>query len=185
MVSVMIAVISTPYSETRCWAARTIQLSTLSRRSASSRSDSPIRTTVSAMRVRSVLEGSSTPSSTSLFSVFHAVAAASAISSRAISCSFTASARAMGSGWCCRLAAHLVGEVHQLAVDAVADEMVDESRRPARRVTLDHPLDDLAGVQRPLKRPIGQQLDQGLLPVLGEQGAQHPPHGRAPLRVGD
>ena len=106
IVSVMIAVISTPYCETRCWAARTIQLSTLSRRSASSRSDSPMRTTVSAMRVRNVLDGSSTPSSTSRFSVFHAVAAALAISSRAISCSLIGSARAMVAGSCCRSSAN-------------------------------------------------------------------------------
>ena len=64
------------------------------------------------------------------------------------------------------VAAHLVGEVHQLAVDTVADEVVHPARRPGRRVALDHPLDDLARVQRPLERPVGEQLQQRFLPVL-------------------
>ena len=84
-----------------------------------------------------------------------------------------------------RVAAHLVGEVHQLAVDAVADELIDEPRRPTRRVPGDHPLDGLPGVQRPLERPVAQQLDKGLLPVLGEQLGQHPADRRPPLRLGD
>ena len=60
------------------------------------------------------------------------------------------------------VAAHLVGEVHQLAVDAVADEVVHPARRPSRRVALDDPLDDVAGVERPLEGPVGQQLDAAL-----------------------
>lgn len=70
-------------------------------------------------------------------------------------------------------------------MDAIADQMVDEPRRPGRRVALDHPLDDLAGVQRPLEGPVGQQLDQRLLSVLGQQRRQHPADGRSPLRLGD
>ena len=83
------------------------------------------------------------------------------------------------------VAAHLVGEVHQLAVDTVTDEVVHEPRRPGRRVPLDHPLDDLARVERPLERAVGEQLDQRLLAALGQQGGQHAPHRRPPLRFGD
>src|SRR6202035_1270766 len=174
IVSVIIAVISTPYWPTRCSAPRTIQLSTLSRNSASSRSDSPMLTTASAMRVRSALEVSATPSSTSRLRVVQQIIG-----------ELEEETGRRPSQLVVRIAANLVGEVHQLAVDAVADEMVDESRRPGRRIALDHALDHLSGVQRPLEGPVGQQLNQSLLPVLGKQRGQHPSHRRTPLRFGD
>ena len=57
--------------------------------------------------------------------------------------------------------------------------------RPGGRVALDHALDDLAGVERPLEGPVGEQLDQRFLTVLGQQRGQHPPDRRSPLRFGD
>ena len=58
------------------------------------------------LRVRNALDGSSTPSSTRRFSVFQAVAAALVTSSRAISCSLTASARAIVASSCCKSSAN-------------------------------------------------------------------------------
>ena len=83
------------------------------------------------------------------------------------------------------IAAHLVGEVHQLAVDAVADQVVHPARRPGGRVTLDHALDDVAGIQRPLECPVGEQLEQCFLATLGQHGGQHAADRRTPLRLGD
>ena len=65
------------------------------------------------------------------------------------------------------IAAHLVGEFHELAVNTVAQQLVDEFRRPARRVAHDDALDGRTGGERPLEGAVGQQLDQRLLAVLG------------------
>ena len=47
------------------------------------------------------------------------------------------------------------------------------------------PLDDLAGVERPLEGPVGQQLDQRFLTALLQQRGEHPADRRSPLRFGD
>jgi hypothetical protein len=70
-------------------------------------------------------------------------------------------------------------------VDAVADEVVHPARRPAGRVALDHPLDDVAGVQRPLEGPVGEQLEERFLTALRQQRGQHPADRRPPLGLGD
>ena len=70
-------------------------------------------------------------------------------------------------------------------MNAIADEVVDPARRPGRRVALDDPLDDLAAVERPLERPVGQQLNERFLAPLREQGGQHPADRRSPLWFGD
>src|SRR5690349_23016155 len=51
--------------------------------------------------------------------------------------------------------------------------------------TLFRSLDDVARVQRPLKRPVGEQLQQRLLTPLGEQRGQHPADRWPPLWLGD
>ncbi|SKV47308.1 Uncharacterised protein [Mycobacteroides abscessus subsp. abscessus] len=83
------------------------------------------------------------------------------------------------------IAAHLVGEVHQLAIDTITNEVVDELGRPAGRVTHHHTVDGVARAQCPLKGTVAQQLDHRRMPVFLEDRREHPAHRRPPFGLGN
>ena len=84
-----------------------------------------------------------------------------------------------------RVRADLPREFDDLLVDLLAEECVDELRRPRRRVTGDDAVDGVLTAQRPLVRAFGEHVDQRELPVLLDQLVEHPSDGRPPLRIGE
>ena len=83
-----------------------------------------------------------------------------------------------------RVGSHLPGEFDEFPVDLLAEHGVDELGRPGGRIPADDPVDGLLTPERPLVRPLGEQIQDRQLPVLVEEFAEYAPDRRPPLGLG-
>ena len=84
-----------------------------------------------------------------------------------------------------RLRLHLVREIDDLPVHALAHKVVDEPRRPRRRPLVEQPRNELLGITRAVICPGNNRVDDGLGLPLRNELLHECTCGRSPIRLCD